>query len=167
MFFDVIEEVKDIISRLQRSGVIAEDMDTHAVPVDLKPTRFYILKRVHKNGCPGRPMVSAVGSHTEGLSEVVDHFIQPFLPKILSFIRDTQYFLDRLHALCPLPVDSILCAIAVTALCPNISHDDRLANLRIALLENSIPKLTTSSICDMTELVLKRNVFELNKEYFI
>ena len=28
-------------------------------------------------------------------------------------------------------------------------------------------KLTINCICDMTELVLKRNVFEFNKEYFI
>ena len=31
--FDVIEEVKDILSRLQKSGVITEDMATYAVPV--------------------------------------------------------------------------------------------------------------------------------------
>ena len=64
VFFYVIEEVKDILSRLQKSGVITEDMATYAVPVDSKPTRFYILPKVHKSGCPGRPIVSAVGSPT-------------------------------------------------------------------------------------------------------
>ena len=82
-------------------------------------------------------------------------------------IRDTQYFLDKLHTLCPHPLDSILCTIDVTALYPSIPHDDGLANLRNAILENSIPTLTITSICDMTELVLKRNVSECNKEYFI
>ena len=61
VFFDVIEEVKDILSRLQKSGVITEDMATYAVPVDSKPARFYILPKVHKSGCPGRPIVSAGG----------------------------------------------------------------------------------------------------------
>ena len=73
--FDVIEEVKDILSRLQKSGVITEDMAAYAAPVDSKPARFYILPKVHKTVCPGRPIVSAVGSPTEGLSELVDHFI--------------------------------------------------------------------------------------------
>ena len=109
MVIDVIEEVRDILSRLQKSGVITEDMATYAVPVDSKPARFYILPKVHKTGCPGRPIVSAVGSPTEALSELVDHFIQPFVPNIPSYIRDTQDFLDKLHALCPLPVESILC----------------------------------------------------------
>ena len=48
--FDVIEEVKDILSRLQKSGVITEDMAYYAVPVDSKPARFYILQKVHRTG---------------------------------------------------------------------------------------------------------------------
>ena len=90
MFFDVIDEVKDIMSRLPKSGVITEEMATYAVPVDSKPSRCYILPKVHKSGCPGRSIVSAVGSPTEGLFELVDHFIQPFVPNIPSYIRDTQ-----------------------------------------------------------------------------
>ena len=107
VYFDVIEEVKDILSRLQKSGVITEDLATYSVPVDSTSASFYILPTVHRSGCPGRPIVSAVGSPTEGLSELVDHFIQPFVPNIPSYIRDMQDFLDKLHALCPLPVESI------------------------------------------------------------
>ena len=95
----MIEEVKDILSRLQKSGVITEDMATYAVPIDSKPARFYILPKVHKTGCPGRPIVSAVGSPTEGLSVLVDHFIQPFVPYIPSCIRVTQDFLYKQHAI--------------------------------------------------------------------
>ena len=54
VFFDVIEEVKDILSRLQMSGVITKNMATYAVPVDSKPARFYLLSMVHKIWCPGR-----------------------------------------------------------------------------------------------------------------
>ena len=42
VFFDVIEEVNDILSRLQRSGVITEDMATYAVPVDSKPALTFL-----------------------------------------------------------------------------------------------------------------------------
>ena len=167
VFFDVIEEVKDSLSRLQRSGIITEEMATCAVPVDSKPARFYLLLKVHMSGCPGRPIVFAVGSPTEGLSEQVDHSIQPFAPSIQSYIPDTHEILVRQHALCPLPVNSILCTIDVTAIYPSIQNGDGHANLRTALLENSFPTLTISSICDMTELVLRRTVLEFNKEYFI
>ena len=50
---DVIEEVKDIMSRHQKSSVITEDMATYAVHVDSKPARIYILPKVHKSGCHG------------------------------------------------------------------------------------------------------------------
>ena len=97
----------------------------------------------------------------------MDHINKPFVPSIPSYIRDTQISLDRPHVLCPHPVESTLCTIDVTAQCPNIPYDDGLENLRNALLVISIPTLTINGICDMTELVLKRNVFEFNKEYFI
>ena len=80
VFFGVIEDVKDILSPLQKSGVITEEIATYAVPVDSKPAGFYILQKVYKSGCPGRPIESAVGSQTEGLSELVDHFINHSYP---------------------------------------------------------------------------------------
>ena len=89
VFFDVIEEVKDILSRLQKSGVITVDIATYAVPVDSKAALFYILPKVHKRVCPGRPIVSAVRVPTEGLSELEHHIIQPFVPNIPSYPRDT------------------------------------------------------------------------------
>ena len=46
--------VKDILSRLQGSGFITEDMATYTVSVDPKPTRLYILPKVHTSGCPGK-----------------------------------------------------------------------------------------------------------------
>ena len=43
--FDVIDEVKDILSRLQKSCVITEDMATYAVPVDSKLAHFSFFQR--------------------------------------------------------------------------------------------------------------------------
>ena len=91
VFSDVIVEAKDILSRLQKSGVITVDMATYALHVDSKPARVYILQKVHNSGCPGIPIVFAVGSPAEGLSELVDHIIQPFVPNIKSYIiHDSQ-----------------------------------------------------------------------------
>ena len=90
--------------------------------------------------------MSAVGSPTEGFSELVDHFIELLVPNIPSCIRYTQDLLDRLHALCPLPVESMLCTIDAATQCPSMPHDDRLANLRNAILVNSIPTITINGI---------------------
>ena len=74
---------------------------------------------------------------------------------------------NMLHAHCPLPVESILHTTDVTAPYPSIPHDDGLSNVRNAFLVNSIPTSTINGICDMTELVLRRNVFVFSKKYFI
>ena len=97
--FDVVEEVKDILSSLLKSGFITEDMATYAVPVDSKPARLCIIPKVHMSGSPGMPIVSAVGTPTEDFSELVDHFIYTFVPNIASYILDMQDFLDKLNAL--------------------------------------------------------------------
>ena len=98
VFFDVIEEAKDIQSRLQMSGVITEVMATYAVPVISKSVRFYILPLIHKSGCPRIPIESAGGSPAKDLTGLVYRFIQPFVSNIPTCILDTQDFLDRLHA---------------------------------------------------------------------
>ena len=65
---------------------------------------------------------------------VQDYIYIPFVPNIPSYIWNMQEILDKLHALCAKPVDSILCTTNVTALYPSIPHDGGLANLRNALL---------------------------------
>ena len=99
------------------------------------------------------------------MSELVDHFAQPYIPTIPSFIRDTQDFLNKRYAFCLLPVDSMLFTFDVAAVCPSILHDDGLASFCNAILENLMQTLTISSICHMTELVLRCNVIEFIKEY--
>ena len=166
VFLDVNEEIKDIQSLLQKSGVIIEDMATYAVPVDSKPIRFTFYQRIIRV-VSRKTYFICFGSPIYGFSVLVDHIIQPFVPNIPSCIRDTPDYLDRQHVLCPLPVDSILCTIDVTVIYNSIPHDDGLANLRIALLEFLITTCGINCICDLTELVPKRIAFEFNKEYFI
>ena len=48
----MIEEVKDILSRLLKIGIITEDVATYAVTVDSKPARFCILSWFIRIGVP-------------------------------------------------------------------------------------------------------------------
>ena len=105
VIFNVIEKIKDILSFLQSSCVISKDMTTCVVFLDSKQAHFTFSQRCIRMGLLEDMYVSAVGSPTDGLSRLLYHFIQPFVPNIPSYIRNTQDFLDRLHALCPLPVD--------------------------------------------------------------
>ena len=52
-----------------------------------KPGRFYTIPKIHKQGHPGRPIVSSNSHPTERISQLVDHHLQPLVTKLPSYIR--------------------------------------------------------------------------------
>ena len=115
-------------------------------PQNTKPGRFYLLPKIHKGKLPppGRPIVSAIGSPTEKISAFLDFFLQPYLPKLRSYVKDTGHFLYLIDQLGRLPDNAILVTLDVTSLYTNITLEE--ARRAIALLfisnrgRNSVPK---------------------------
>lgn len=52
---------------------------------------LHILSKVHKPGAlaPGRPIISGINSPTEKMSEFIDHFLQPYVINLPSYLQDT------------------------------------------------------------------------------
>ena len=46
--------------------------------------RFYILPKIHKQGNPGRPIISSNGHPTERISQFVDYDLKPLVQKLPS-----------------------------------------------------------------------------------
>ena len=61
-----------------------------------------------------------------------------------------------------IPVGSILCAIDVVGLYPNIPHNDGLDAIRDALETVEDKFILTDSIMELAECVIKNNIFELH-----
>ena len=57
------------------------------------------FQRYIEKGVPDRPVVSACGSATEGMSEIVDFFLQPYMPTIPGSIEDADDFIRRIRNL--------------------------------------------------------------------
>ena len=53
---NVTETVLDLIDQ----GEIDEDMAPLLIPANSRTSKFYLLPKIHKEGCPGRPVVSLV-----------------------------------------------------------------------------------------------------------
>ena len=66
----------------------------------------------------------------------------------------------------PLPDDAILCTIDVVSLYPSIPHDLGIEALRRALDGRDDKEVSTESLVDLANLVLKNNYFEHNGEVF-
>lgn len=81
----------------------------------------------------------------------------------LQYLRDTDDFLWKLSQLSkPLPENSILTTIDVTALCTNIPQIYGLAAVEHFLdTRNKGTLLTTSVILDVTKFILEKNNFQI------
>lgn len=56
--------------------------------------RFYGLPKIHKEGYPLRPIVSAIGSPTYKLAKFVTSIITPLMGNTSSFVKNSKHFSD-------------------------------------------------------------------------
>ena len=126
--------------------------------------RFYLLPKIHKrlNSVPGRPVISNSGFYTENISEFLDYHLQPLAKSVRSYIKDTNPFLQKIASLNRLPEDTTLCTIDVVGLYPSIPHDEGLKALRDVLNFRNDQTVSTESLVELADVVLKNNFFEFN-----
>lgn len=133
-----------------------------------------MLSKLHKPGCPGRPVInSGCSTATERISEFVDNNLRPMVLKINSYIKDTNDFLRKLGELQRLPEGAILCTIDVVGLYSHIPHDEGLEALKESFVtyggmeEGEWEGSLGEYIATFAELVLKSNNFEFNGKHYL
>ena len=135
-----------------------------------RTANFYLLPKIHKGKIPtpGRPIVSANDCPTERISQFVDHFIQPLVPKLSSYVRDTGHLLWLLNDLKP-QNGTIICTLDVTSLYTNIPNDEGISAVRQSFYRHRDPKdnPTNHSICELLKLILTCNNFQFNNKHFL
>ena len=90
-------------------------------------------------------------------------FLQPIAKKVKSYIKDTNDFLKKLRSLTNLPGNCLLCTMDIVGLYPNIPHDEGLSALRKRLNERDKKDVSTDTLVELAELVLKNNIFNFNE----
>ena len=128
--------------------------------------RFYLLPKIHKrlHNVSGRLVISNCGFYTENISSFLDHHLQPIIQKVNAFIKDTDHFLRKIKSLGQLPEGATLCTIDVVGLYPNIRNEEGLASLRRFLDSKTEKKVTTETLVELAEIVLKSNIFQFNEK---
>ncbi|PIK37813.1 hypothetical protein BSL78_25346 [Apostichopus japonicus] len=113
---------KQTITDMYQRNQISKKAVSFLSLTDCKAARFYLLPNIHKPGNPGRPIISGNGSPTEKISLFVDHFINPLVPQINSYIHDTPDFLRKLEDIKnQIPSTAIIGTFDVTSLYTNPS----------------------------------------------
>ena len=103
---------------------------------------------------------------TEKVSEFLGHHLKPAMQNGLSYIRDSQHFLEKIKTIGSVPENAILVTADVESLYPNISHQAGLKALKEALEKRDIKKIPTEDLVKMAEFVLNNNIFEFNSKAY-
>ena len=164
----LISTVKKCLLGINKRGDISKETLDYFLVDNPRLGRFYMLPKIHKRlfDVPGRPVISNSGYFTENISAFVDYHLQPLARQVKSYIKDTNDFLRKLDGLENLPKDSLMCTIDVVGLYPNIPHDEGIAAVKKALERRDDKSISSESLLELTELVLKNNIFEHNGEFF-
>ena len=129
------------MTKLKKTHTTMLSLIAHVLP-------GYILPKIHKNkdNRPGRPIVSASSHPTERISEFVDYQLNPLVPKLPSYIKDTTHFLQKLDSLPELSNSCLLVTLDVSSLNTNIPHKEGIHACRKALESRTNTRLKTESI---------------------
>uniref|UniRef100_A0A8C4RLP3 Uncharacterized protein n=1 Tax=Erpetoichthys calabaricus TaxID=27687 RepID=A0A8C4RLP3_ERPCA len=87
------KELKKIVSSFPLD---IRDHVNSLIPENPKMGYFYMLPKIHKEGNPGRPIISGIGSLTENVSGWVEQILKPLTRNTTSYIQDTTDFLKKL-----------------------------------------------------------------------
>ena len=66
------DPTREMVKKINEKIRDDETKDYLMVSEDVKPGRFYLLPKIHKQGCPCRPVISGCGTPTENISAFVD-----------------------------------------------------------------------------------------------
>ena len=165
---NLIDVVESCLLNIKVRGDIGDKTLDYFLINNPRLGRFYLLPKIHKRlyNVPGRPVISNCGYYTENISAFLDHHLKPLAKTVKSFIKDTNHFLQKLKGLPNLSKHSLLCTIDVVGLYPNIPHDEGLEAIRKRLDQRQDKKISTDSLVELAECVLKNNHFEHNGQFF-
>ena len=159
--------VNETIQRFKAEGLISEKAAAALTTEDPRTARFYTLPKVHKDGNPGRPIISAINTATTNIARYVDHHLQPLAEALPSFVKDTGAFLRKVKATRNVPRDAILVTMDVGSLFTNIPHNEGINTVARALERRNNPTIPSRVIIKFLSHVLNLNNFSFNDRHFL
>ena len=109
--------------------------------------------KIHKDGNPGRPVISYVSCHTSKISEYVDYHLQPIAKQI--------------NAVETVPDNSYLVLLDVKFLYTNILNSEGIRAVETPLDNFPRKKIATKVITTFLSLILTLNNFVFNWKNYI
>ena len=105
----MIEKVNERLNKAHGDGHVSDrNLEYLLVNDGARSGRFYLLPKLHKRGCPGRPLICGCNTPTEKISAFVDHHLKPLVAGVPSHVKDMNDFVKKLHDISALPSGAIM-----------------------------------------------------------
>ena len=144
--------IRFIVNRFKK---IADNLKT----TNVKKPHFYITPKLHKQDIPGRPVVSSINCHTSKLSKFIDHYLQPLVKALPSYVKDTTDFKSKLENVKNTSKDTTLVTLDVKALYTNIPNYEGIEAVKETLNNQAKRPISTQVIIKFLYLILTMNNF--------
>ena len=115
-------DMNGILLKMKREETIGENLYKRLHSSDGLPPRFYGLPKVHKNGCPLRPIVSFISTPTYNLSEHVAKILKPLTGNSDYTVKNSTEFCEGITDI-KLQDDDVLVSFDVVSLFTSIPVD--------------------------------------------
>ena len=121
--FDLTAKIEQAFQRkmlvwLRKNHINTENYN-RIRPVGSQRPKLYGLPKVHKEGCPLRPILSMVGSPQHKLAKFLIDLLAPILHKFSAYtVKDSFEFVEKLHELSP--TDGFMVSYDIKSLFTNV-----------------------------------------------
>ena len=159
--------VNDTIERFKKQKLINEKVAEGLKRNDPKTPKFYLRPKIHKEGNPGRPVVSTVNWHTANISKYVDYHLQPIVKEIPSYVKNTQDFLKKLEKVKDISQETLLVTLDVKSLYTNIPNNEGIKTVKESYEKYKEKTVSTKVIITFLSLILTLNKFTFNCTHYL
>ena len=167
---ETASEIETFLTHLYNEKLITSDTFDFLEPSnEVRTPVFYTLPKLHKEGIPGRPIISGCNSPTEKLSQHLDFYLKPIVRNIPSYTKDTTHFLQVVLDQKEIPDNTILVTLEVKSLYTNIPHDGGInfcLNAIQSHYQGSTP-LPIQHLKQMLIFILQYNHFTFNGKTYL
>ena len=167
-----INRTIQVINNLYVSGLISKQQRSLLLPPsNPSPRIFYLLPKIHKDVVdwpephqpPGRTILTNVNTESSQISKFLDHFLQPYVRRIPTYIRDSIDFINRLRQT-HVPKNAILATMDVTNLYTNLPHHLIRDTIRDLFATNPLP--IHVHLLEILDIILDFNEFSFNSQSY-
>lgn len=167
---DPTESDQKFISNTIKTHIKRKELPStaqHMIHPCPRSANFYMLPKIHKVDCPGRPIVSSHSCPTVLIAQYLDSVLAPLVTKLPTYIKDSPDALRLIQDFrYPATGERFLFTMDVCALYTSIPHALSMEALRHFLDSRSIQNPSTDILLRLIDLALTRNTFQFNGSHY-